>query len=76
MTVNTEIRAGVPALGLALTTAGTAAAGVAAWLAQARPSRLIGGGSWSPDQATEVALGRSFDVVIHLHKVTAARLLP
>ncbi|MBN6054724.1 erythromycin esterase family protein, partial [Nonomuraea sp. RK-328] len=47
-----------------------------AWLAEARSSRLIGGGFWSPDQATEVALGKSFDVLIHLHKVKAAALLP
>ncbi|WP_214410814.1 erythromycin esterase family protein [Sphaerisporangium fuscum] len=46
------------------------------WLAQSRPTRLIGGGFWSPDQATKVALGESFDIVIHLHKVKAAALLP
>ncbi|MFG1708536.1 erythromycin esterase family protein [Nonomuraea sp. M3C6] len=46
------------------------------WLAESRPTRLIGGGFWSPDQATKVALGKSFDIVIHLHKVKAATLLP
>jgi erythromycin esterase len=46
------------------------------WLAQDRPTRVIGGGFWSPDQAFQAALGRSFDVVIHFHKVKAAHLLP
>ncbi|MEV0234642.1 erythromycin esterase family protein [Nonomuraea sp. NPDC050786] len=46
------------------------------WLAQSRPTRLIGGGFWSPEQATKVAIGKSFDVLIHLHKVKAATLLP
>ncbi|MEV0195734.1 hypothetical protein [Nonomuraea sp. NPDC050691] len=49
--MNTKIRAGVLALGVAMTTAGT-------------------------DQATEVALGKSFDVLIHLHEVEAAEILP
>ncbi|MGW2213455.1 erythromycin esterase family protein [Nonomuraea sp. NPDC001684] len=44
------------------------------WLAQARPTRLIGGGFWSPDQAVQASLSRSFDVVIHLHQVKAATL--
>lgn len=46
------------------------------WLSQARKTRLIGGGFWSPDQAFQAALGRSFDMVIHFHKVKAATLLP
>ncbi|HUR06582.1 MAG TPA: erythromycin esterase family protein, partial [Nonomuraea sp.] len=46
------------------------------WLGQARPTRLIGGGFWSPEQATKIAIGESFDVLIHLHKVKAATLLP
>ncbi|MET8336853.1 erythromycin esterase family protein [Streptosporangium canum] len=46
------------------------------WLAQARPTRVIGGGFWSPDQAFQASLGRSFDVVIHFHQVKAAHLLP
>ncbi|MEV4015600.1 erythromycin esterase family protein [Nonomuraea angiospora] len=46
------------------------------WLAQTRPTRLIGGGFWSPDQAVQASLGKSFDVLIHLHKVKAAALLP
>ncbi|MGW2154100.1 erythromycin esterase family protein [Nonomuraea sp. NPDC001699] len=54
----------------------TAPAAAKAWLSQARNTRLIGGGFWSPGQAVQAALGRSFDVVIHLHQVKAARLLP
>ncbi|GGS78387.1 hypothetical protein GCM10010176_021890 [Nonomuraea spiralis] len=50
--------------------------GPEAWLSQARNTRLIGGGFWSPSQAVQAALGRSFDVVIHLHQVKAAQLLP
>ncbi|WP_431921827.1 erythromycin esterase family protein [Nonomuraea jabiensis] len=46
------------------------------WLAESRPTRLIGGGFWSPEQATKVTLGESFDIVIHLHTVKAAALLP
>ncbi|MEU7831486.1 erythromycin esterase family protein [Nonomuraea sp. NPDC049129] len=46
------------------------------WLAEPRLTRLIGGGFWSPDQATKAALGKSFDILIHLHKVKAAALLP
>ncbi|MFB9202180.1 hypothetical protein ACFFV7_13355 [Nonomuraea spiralis] len=45
-------------------------------MSQARNTRLIGGGFWSPSQAVQAALGRSFDVVIHLHQVKAAQLLP
>ncbi|RSN01149.1 hypothetical protein DMB42_39860 [Nonomuraea sp. WAC 01424] len=47
----------------------TAPAAAKAWLSQARNTRLIGGGFWSPSQAVQAALGRSFDVVIHLHQV-------
>ncbi|WP_433428299.1 hypothetical protein [Nonomuraea sp. CA-141351] len=47
-----------------------------AWLAQTRPTRLIGGGFWSPGQAVHAALGVSFVVLIHLHKVKAAKLPP
>ncbi|GAA3219508.1 erythromycin esterase family protein [Nonomuraea helvata] len=54
----------------------TAPAAARTWLAQSRPTRLIGGGFWSPEQATKVAIGKSFDVLIHLHKVKAATLLP
>ncbi|MEV4111038.1 erythromycin esterase family protein [Nonomuraea sp. NPDC049695] len=54
----------------------TAPAAARTWLAQTRPTRLIGGGFWSPEQATKVAIGKSFDVLIHLHKVKAATLLP
>ncbi|MFC5833467.1 erythromycin esterase family protein [Nonomuraea insulae] len=54
----------------------TAPAAAKAWLSQAHETRLIGGGFWSPDQATKAALGRSFDVLIHFHQVKAAALLP
>ncbi|MEU0564651.1 erythromycin esterase family protein [Nonomuraea sp. NPDC005983] len=54
----------------------TAPAAAREWLAKARPTRLIGGGFWSPDQAVQASLGRSFDLVVHLHQVKAAALLP
>ncbi|MET7464167.1 erythromycin esterase family protein [Nonomuraea sp. NPDC005501] len=54
----------------------TASPAARAWLARPRLTRIIGGGFWSPEQATKVALGESFDVVIHLHTVKAATLLP
>ncbi|MFI7419328.1 erythromycin esterase family protein [Nonomuraea sp. NPDC049684] len=45
------------------------------WPAQARPTRLIGGGFWSPDHAVHAPpLSRSYDLVIHLHQVKAATL--
>ncbi|MEV4580222.1 hypothetical protein AB0K16_43945 [Nonomuraea jabiensis] len=47
-----------------------------AWLAQTRPTRLIGGGFWSPGQAAQASLGKSFDVLTHLHKARAAVVLP
>jgi erythromycin esterase len=43
------------------------------WLAQARPTRGIGTGF--PDPPRDVALGRSFDILIHLDTVRAARFL-
>ncbi|MEU1394385.1 MULTISPECIES: erythromycin esterase family protein [unclassified Nonomuraea] len=46
------------------------------WLAQERPTRVIGGGFWTPEQAFQTSLGKSFDVVIHFHSVKAAHLLP
>ncbi|MEV0151856.1 MULTISPECIES: erythromycin esterase family protein [unclassified Nonomuraea] len=54
----------------------TASPAARAWLARPRPTRLIGGGFWSPDQAVQASLGASYDVVIHLHKVKAATFLP
>jgi erythromycin esterase len=53
----------------------TAPQAARAWLPDSRPTRLIGGGFWSPDQATKVSISKSFDVLIHLHKVKAATLL-
>ncbi|MDL4817389.1 hypothetical protein [Actinomadura opuntiae] len=46
------------------------------WLARQRPTRVIGGGFWTPEQAFQASLGKSFDVVIHFHSVKAAHLLP
>jgi erythromycin esterase len=42
------------------------------WLARARPTRSIG--TAYPDGPYDVALARTHDVLIHLHRVTAARL--
>lgn len=44
------------------------------WLLQARPTRSYGLNY--PDTDPEVALAASYDLVIHLHEVSAARLLP
>nr|WP_241267290.1 erythromycin esterase family protein [Streptomyces scabichelini] len=44
------------------------------WLMAMRPTRSIGN-SW-PEDPYETSLGRRFDVLIHLHRVTAADLLP
>ncbi|MDX3370744.1 hypothetical protein PV387_32855 [Streptomyces sp. ME02-6987-2C] len=50
----------------------TSAPPARAWLDTARPTRSYGL-YWS-DQDQETALGRSYDIVIHLHRVEAARL--
>ncbi|KUL41933.1 erythromycin esterase family protein [Streptomyces regalis] len=42
------------------------------WLRQARPTRSIG--TAYPDGPHDIALARSYDVLIHLHRVEAARL--
>jgi len=54
----------------------TASPAVRNWLAGVRPTRVIGGGFWSPGQDLKVSLGASYDIVIHLHQVKAAKLLP
>ncbi|MFE6937126.1 erythromycin esterase family protein [Streptomyces sp. NPDC057699] len=46
---------------------------VRGWLAERRPTRSIGN-SW-PEDAYRTSLGRQFDVLVHLHRVTAAHLL-
>ncbi|MEV8320995.1 erythromycin esterase family protein [Streptomyces sp. NPDC059900] len=51
----------------------TAPAAARAWLAAARPTRSYGL-YWSSDDP-ETALGRSYDILIHLHQVQAAHLL-
>jgi erythromycin esterase len=43
------------------------------WLARTRPTRQYGGKF--PAEKTPIALGRSFDVVVHFHRMTPARLL-
>ncbi|WP_405593683.1 erythromycin esterase family protein [Streptomyces sp. NBC_01092] len=48
------------------------AAPAGAWLRQARPTRSIG--TAYPDGPHDIALARSHDVLIHLHRVEAARL--
>ncbi|MFI9724042.1 erythromycin esterase family protein [Streptomyces sp. NPDC052396] len=45
------------------------------WLGRARPTRSIGTAYPGPGTEYPVALGRSYDVLIHLHRVRAARLL-
>ncbi|MFI5554469.1 erythromycin esterase family protein [Streptomyces sp. NPDC051738] len=42
------------------------------WLRQARPTRSIG--TAYPDGPHDIALARSYDVLIHLHQVEASRL--
>jgi erythromycin esterase len=54
----------------------TAPPAVRTWLAGVRSTRVIGGGFWSPGQDLKVSLGASYDIVIHLHQVKAAKLLP
>ncbi|OLF08616.1 erythromycin esterase family protein [Actinophytocola xanthii] len=44
------------------------------WLAVARPTRQYA--ESFPDEDKSVALGRSFDVVVHVHRSTPSRLLP
>ncbi|MEV7108121.1 erythromycin esterase family protein [Streptomyces atroolivaceus] len=44
------------------------------WLREKRLTRSIGN-SW-PEDPYQTSLGRQFDVLIHLHRVTAADLLP
>ncbi|MBG0850737.1 erythromycin esterase family protein [Streptomyces spinoverrucosus] len=43
------------------------------WLRRARPTRTVG--TAYPDGPYDIALGRNHDVLIHLHRVEAARLL-
>jgi len=43
-----------------------------AWLDKARPTRSIG--TAYPEDPEDIALARSYDVLVHLHRVTAARL--
>ncbi|WP_261720212.1 erythromycin esterase family protein [Streptomyces sp. FZ201] len=43
------------------------------WLRRARPTRSVG--TAYPDGPHDIALARSYDVLIHLHRVSAARLL-
>jgi erythromycin esterase len=42
------------------------------WLDVRRPTRFVG--TDYPDLTLEMPLGRSFDILIHLHRVEAARL--
>ncbi|MFI6209040.1 erythromycin esterase family protein [Streptomyces sp. NPDC051041] len=44
------------------------------WLTAKRPTRSIGN-AW-PEDPYRTSLGRQYDVLIHLHRVTAADLLP
>jgi erythromycin esterase len=44
-----------------------------AWLAEPRPTHSIGSGWPQPDRP--IALGRTHDILIHLHRVRAAHLL-
>ncbi|MEX2980556.1 erythromycin esterase family protein [Streptomyces sp. C36] len=52
----------------------TAPAAARAWLDVARPTRNIG--TAYPEPLYTTALAPSYDILIHLHRVTAARLLP
>ncbi|WP_051722614.1 erythromycin esterase family protein [Streptomyces albus] len=52
----------------------TAPAPARAWLAEPRPTRNIGAGWPVPEQ--DIALGGAHDVLVHLHRVTAATPLP
>lgn len=51
----------------------TAPAVVRDWLTTARPTRSIG--TAYPEPEYDVALARSYDILIHLHRVRAVRLL-
>ncbi|RAY11174.1 erythromycin esterase family protein [Actinomadura craniellae] len=51
----------------------TAPLAARAWLGGARPTRVIG--TAYPEPEYQVSLGRSHDVLIHLHRVRAASLL-
>ncbi|KNE83460.1 MULTISPECIES: erythromycin esterase family protein [Streptomyces] len=44
------------------------------WLLEPRPTRSFG--TAYPDPESDIALARSHDILIHLHRVHAARLLP
>jgi erythromycin esterase len=44
-----------------------------AWLRESRPTRSIGTG-W-PESDKLISLGKTYDILIHLHHVRAARLL-
>ncbi|MEU1374226.1 erythromycin esterase family protein [Streptomyces triculaminicus] len=52
----------------------TAPAAARAWLNVARPTRNIG--TAYPEPLYTTALAPSYDILIHLHRVTAAKLLP
>ncbi|MEV6671594.1 erythromycin esterase family protein [Streptomyces sp. NPDC051162] len=52
----------------------TAPAAARKWLAVARPTRNIGTDYPTPDYLT--ALGKGYDILIHLHRIRAADLLP
>jgi erythromycin esterase len=52
----------------------TAPAAARRWLDETRPTRDIGTAYPSPDR--QIALGCSYDLVIHLHRITPAQLLP
>ncbi|MFD3547470.1 erythromycin esterase family protein [Streptomyces sp. NPDC058655] len=49
--------------------------GARAWLAAPHPVKRIGTAYPAPDTDPRIALARSHDILIHLHRVTAARLL-
>ncbi|GAB2886384.1 hypothetical protein GCM10027074_63540 [Streptomyces deserti] len=50
----------------------TAPSPARAWLREARPTRSIG--TVYPEAEHDIALARSYDVLIHLHRVEAAQL--
>ncbi|MFI1800479.1 erythromycin esterase family protein [Streptomyces sp. NPDC020379] len=52
----------------------TAPAAARKWLAVARPTRNIGTDYPTPDYST--ALGEGYDILVHLHRIRAADLLP
>lgn len=53
----------------------TAPPAARAWLATARPTKNIGTAYPGPGVEYPIALGRSHDILVHLHQVGAARLL-